>query len=311
MVQGAAMFGIGLLLDLGGSDVRRAYTQAQGFGFARGAGLIYDLAGDDQYLLDNGDPMFGGDPLYPSAQRPTNSNASLGQGFGFGRRADTSDRAFMSGGIGILIDVAGADRYVGSVFVQGGGYWWGTGILADEAGDDHYDGMWYAMGTGAHSALGLLLDRAGNDVYGGTLPRVNVTIGGGHDLSAGFVIDEEGDDTYYGSRITLGSGYSNGMGFLIDNRGDDAYSANSPLSIGGAGLLETGLADPGSPRRKVKVIGIFIDAGGSDAYEVGGMTPATIGDGRMWTGAQSMDPAVRRIELGSGIDATGDSTLHF
>jgi hypothetical protein len=313
MAQGAAMFGVGLLLDLAGRDLHHAYQAAQGFGFARGAGLLYDLAGADDYLMDNGDPMYGGDPLYPSAQRPASSNASLGQGFGFGRRASgtNGDNAYMSGGLGILVDAAGDDRYSASIFGLGGGYWYGTGILADESGADSYDGMWYAMGAAAHFALGILLDGAGDDTYGGRLPRLNVTIGGGHDFSTAVLIDESGDDHYYGSRITLGAGNATGNGFFADNGGNDTYTASSAYSMGAAGLLDASLNAPGSPRLKTRFLGVFMDAGGMDRYTVNGMPPVNaIGDDRTWLGSQSMAAEIKATERGAGIDGSGDTTFH-
>ncbi len=306
--QGAGTFGIGLLLDLGGNDVRKAYQMTQGFAYAKGAGLLYDQAGNDQYLMDVGDPDIGGDPLYLSAQRAGKANSSLGQGFAFGRRADFSDFAFMSGGLGMLIDGAGDDRYEASIFAQGGGFWFGTGIFADHQGDDTYDAIWYAMGTGAHYALGLMLEGAGNDVYGGAFPRVNVTIGGAHDYTAAFLIDESGNDVYNGSRITVGSGNLNGMGFMIDNAGDDQYHSNSPFGIGSAGLLNGD--EEGNPRRKVFTLGVFLDAGGMDTYTTGaGPTPGST-DNSMWIRTNNMDPAVAATELGTGIDGEGETTLH-
>lgn len=305
--QGAGTFGIGLLLDLGGNDIRRAYHQAQGFGYARGAGLAYDVAGDDDWLMNVGDPELGGDPLYNSAQRPGRANSTLGQGFGFGRRADFTDQAFFSGGLGLLVDAAGRDRYEGSIFAQGGGFWFGTGILADHEGDDSYDALWYAMGTGAHYALGLLLEGDGNDVYGGAFPRLNVTIAGAHDFTTAFLIDDAGNDIYSGSRITLGSGNVSGLGFFVDNEGDDQYDVRSAYSIGGAANLE--LDAPGSPRRKVKNLGVFIDAGGRDSYLLNGVPFMDRGDDMMWLGSENPDPDVAASELGTAIDGEGESTL--
>ncbi len=305
--QGAGAFGIGILLDEGGDDVRRAYAAAQGYGYARGAGLAQDLTGDDQWLMNVGDPAFGGDPLYASAQRPRAANSSLGQGFGFGRRADFTDRAFFSGGIGVLLDASGDDRYEASIFAQGGGFWFGTGILADHAGNDSYDALWYAMGTGAHYALGLLLEGGGNDVYGGGLPRVNVTLAGAHDYTAAFLIDDGGNDLYFGSRISLGAGNVNGLGFFADNGGDDQYSLTRDYGLGSAGNLETD--QPGSARRRVRSLGVFIDAGGRDSYDLDGMPFEGRGDDRAWVSNQNRDPAVAATELGTGIDGEGDSTL--
>lgn len=310
VAQGAGSFGIGLLLDLGGSDRRESYSMAQGFAFAKAVGLLYDRDGDDEYLMDSGDPSIGGDPLYFSAQRPGQSNSSLGQGFGFGRRADFTDRAFMSGGVGMLIDGAGMDRYEASIFAQGGGFWFGTGLLADRAGDDRYDSIWYGMGTGAHYALGFLFDGGGNDVYGGTLPRVNVTIAGAHDYTAAFLIDESGDDVYMGSRITLGSGNVNGMGVFVDNAGTDQYDVRSAYALGNARLGEG--HEPGGARRKVISLGVFIDAGGEmDSYTLDGTPLMGVGDDSTWRQSQTDDPLISAVELGSGVDGDGESTLHF
>ncbi|MEO1231810.1 MAG: hypothetical protein AAFZ18_23165 [Myxococcota bacterium] len=305
--QGAGAFGIGLLLDLGGHDVRRAYHEVQGFGYARGAGLAYDVSGDDQWLLNVGDPDFGGDPLYFSAQRAGRSNSSLGQGFGFGRRADFTDRQFFSGGLGLLVDASGSDRYEASIFAQGGGFWFGTGILADHEGDDGYDALWYAMGTGAHYALGLLLEGGGQDAYGGAFPRINVTMAGAHDYTTAFLIDDAGDDIYFGSRISLGAGNVNGLGFFIDNGGMDQYALTRAYGLGGAGNLENDA--PGSARRKVKNLGVFIDAGGLDSYTLDGMPFMGRGDDMMWIDSQNDDPGVAASELGTGIDGEGESSL--
>ncbi len=308
--QGGAAFGIGLLYDAGGDDIRRSYTMSQGFAYARAAGLVYDKAGNDQYLMDSGDPAFGGDPLYFSSQRRGRANSTLGQGFAFGRRADFTDRAFMSGGIGMLIDAKGEDRYEGSIFAQGGGFWFGTGILADHEGNDTYDGLWYAMGAAAHYSMGFFLEGAGNDIYGAVLPRVNVTIGGGHDFSSVFFVDESGNDTYLGSRITIGAGNLNGIGVFVDNAGDDRYEARSTYGVGGAGVLEADA--PGSHRRKIDTFGIFIDASGNDTYELESMEPFLgRANDSSWLSNEHEDPLVNLIELGSGLDGTGESTLHL
>lgn len=305
VAQGSAAFGIGLHLDLGGRDTRRAYQMSQGFAYALAAGLSFDVDGDDVYFLDPGDPDQGGDPLYFSAQRPGRANSTLGQGFGFGRRADFTDRAFMSGGIGIVIDGRGDDRYTGGIFAQGGGFWFGAGLLADRAGDDVYDAMWYAMATGAHYGLGLLLEGDGNDRYGDALSRINVTVAGAHDYTAAFLIDAAGDDDYRGSRISLGAGNVNGMGVFVDTAGNDLYDVRSSYALGSAGLLERGPSDPGSARRKVDSVGVFIDAAGDDTYTLDGMPMTPYANDSTWLQTNSMDPIVAETELGVGIDGEG------
>lgn len=311
VAQGAAVFGIGVQYDGGGDDRRRAYQAAQGFGYARAAGLLFDLSGDDVYELDVGEASLGGDVLYPSAQRAS-ANASLGQGFAFGRRGDVGDPpdgGYMSGGLGVLIDLSGQDRYRGGVFAQGGGFWWGTGILADREGNDRYDALWYGMGTGAHFAVGVLADGGGHDRYGGEIAGVNVTLGGGHDFSAAFLIDDDGDDEYHGSRITLGGGNSNGRGFLVDNAGLDHYRARSTYSMGSAGLLDPNENYRGSPRRRIPSLGVFIDASGADVYERLGAPAVGPANDSAWLQTNAATVAVARSELGSGIDGEGESTL--
>lgn len=311
LAQGAAMFGLGVQYDGGGRDRRRAYQAAQGFGFARGAGLLHDLAGDDSYELDVGEASLGGDVLYPSAQRAS-ANASLGQGFAFGRRGDLGnppDGGHMSGGLGLLVDLAGDDRYRGGVFAQGGGFWWGTGVLADRSGDDRYDALWYGMGSGAHYAVGVLADGAGRDHYGAEIDGINVTLGGGHDFSVAFLIDDDGDDQYHGARITLGAGNSNGRGFLVDNGGADHYRARSTYSMGSAGLLDPNENYRGSPRRRIPSLGVFIDAGGEDVYERLNAPALGPSDDATWLQTNAATAAVALRELGSGVDGEGDSTL--
>ncbi|MBN1592541.1 MAG: redoxin domain-containing protein, partial [Candidatus Coatesbacteria bacterium] len=47
--EGAAHAGIGLLIDLAGSDYYSCYSQGQGFGSTLGFGAILDVSGEDQY----------------------------------------------------------------------------------------------------------------------------------------------------------------------------------------------------------------------------------------------------------------------
>ncbi|MEL6189077.1 MAG: hypothetical protein AAFU79_31025, partial [Myxococcota bacterium] len=161
--------------------------------------------------------------------------------------------------------------------------------------------------TGAHYALGLLLEGGGQDAYGGAFPRINVTMAGAHDYTTAFLIDDAGDDIYFGSRISLGAGNVNGLGFFIDNGGMDQYALTRAYGLGGAGNLENDA--PGSARRKVKNLGVFIDAGGLDSYTLDGMPFMGRGDDMMWIDSQNDDPGVAASELGTGIDGEGESSL--
>jgi hypothetical protein len=284
-VQGAAGFGIGLLVDRGGSDRYVAYHVSQGFAYARAVGVLWDGDGDDEYF------MHPDDVLYWSPQDPGGSNSTLGQGMGFGRRGD-SDGVYMSGGLGVLRDVRGVDRYTAGIFAQASGYWYGTGVLVDSAGDDHYDAQWYAQSGSAHFALSMLVDEAGNDVYNASARRMNVTLGGGHDFSVAWFVDRGGNDEYHAPNLSLGAGNEAGAGFFADAAGTDAYECTSDFSFGNAFVM------PGDTARQMAgTLGIFLDADGADTYTRPTVPPPA--DDTEWT--QSRTPG-EPSEQGAGID---------
>ncbi len=137
--QGSAMFGIAALIDRAGHDTYRSFTLSQGFGGAEGAGALIDGGGDDTYTVDIGDLMLGGHSLYFSPQLPGAGNSSMSQGAAQAGARRTPRAAYMAGGLGVLYDKQGKDKYTGSVFAQGVGYWQGLGMLIEGGGDDEYD----------------------------------------------------------------------------------------------------------------------------------------------------------------------------
>jgi hypothetical protein len=282
--QGSGAFGLGIHVDAGGpgtgpGDVYNAYHAAQGFAYAIAVGILYDHQGDETYFCNQGDV------LYPSPQSDT-SNSSLCQGMGFGRRADEwlgLDGVFMSGGIGILRDLAGADDYTSAVFGQGGGYWFGFGFLLDAAGDDAYNGRYYVQGSTAHYATSVLHDGDGQDTYNREeVFRLNGILGAGHDFSSSFLVDDGGSDLYFSPGRSLGTANDNAFGILIDRQGDDAFQCNTNYSLGNANLSpEIALTRGGFP-----TIGMFMDCGGTDTYD----RPDTARPGNDVTWQQEMHP---------------------
>ena len=91
-------------------------------------------------------------------------------------------RSSLGGGIGILRDDAGDDRYEAEMFAQGAAYFFGAGLLWDRGGEDRYSAIRYAQGCGVHQAAGILRDEAGNDRYA---LAVGVGQGMGLDQSVG------------------------------------------------------------------------------------------------------------------------------
>ncbi len=218
--QGAGYNGGGVLVDVSGDDSYYAYQKAQGFGWVRGIGILADLSGNDTYRME--DSLL----LFPSPQDPRH-NSSLGQGMGFGERRDFFDGRSLAGGVGMLLDGGGDDRYEAGVFAQGAGYWLGTGVLYDGGGNDAYAGVWYVQGAAAHFAVGTLLDATGNDAY---LATRSTSQGVGHDFSYGILIDGEGSDTYTCGNLCLGSGNAQGVGVFWDRDG------NLRVNLRGKGL---------------------------------------------------------------------------
>ncbi len=283
--QGAAIAGVGALIEREGRDLYACFYQGQGFGGVKGFGLLLDALGDDYY---NAHPT----PLeFPSPQT-AERNVSLAQGAGYGRRADYSDGRSWAGGVGMLIDVQGSDRYLCGVFGQGVGYWGGVGLLIDLQGDDVREGVWYVQGAGAHFAIGYLEDRLGDDRY---LAAMNMAMGAGHDFSIGYLIDFAGNDAYNAPSLALGGANANGVGVFVDLAGDDLYQARSDQA-------NFGRANPigrGTLRERGLALGLFIDAAGNDSY------PPSIefaGNARNWLNWAIQNERPEESQLGIGVD---------
>ena len=304
-VQGAAVHGIGLLLDAGGDDSYATYHQSQGYAYVKGVGFLYDRAGSDTYFADPGDPTQGGDPLYYSPQLPGKGNSSFTQGAGFGRRAPgtSADYYYMSGGLGMLRDLSGDDKYTCSVFGQGTGYWFGAGILADAAGNDAYDGLWYVQGSDAHFALAVFWDDKGDDTYNGKLKPKATSIGVGHDFSVGWHLDLAGDDTYRAPGLSLGSGNDNGIGIMVNLGGKDTYDTQGKRTLGGASIGSSGAS---GARAGVINLGLFVDTGGTDSYTISGTTEDR--NNKSWV-YKSTNTGNTTKEWGAGLDGTGTVSL--
>lgn len=297
--QGAGVFGIGLLLDGGGADERRTYSMGQGFGYVRGVGVLADAGAEADVYFAEPD-----DALYCTPQLPGTANSSFTQGAGFGRRDDDGGK-YMSGGLGILRDLGGADAYTTSVFGQGTGYWFGTGILADAGGNDRYDGKWYVQGSAAHFAIALFLEAGGDDLYNPALTPAATSIGVGHDFSLGVHLDEGGGDVYRAPGLSLGAGNTNGVGILVNLGGDDEYHAAGEPTLPAGNL--SGEIPAGSSRELRPTVGLFIDVGGADVYDVPGSTVVR-GDDSSWVNDRRVPPLA--TEHSAGLDvADGDVQL--
>ena len=151
---------------------------------------------------------------------------SFSQGVGFGYRN------YGAGGVGLLSDLGGDDRYEAGEFAQGGAYYYALGILHDAGGRDLYYGNRYTQGFGVHQGFGVLADDAGNDVY---WSQVAANQGGAWDVGAGLLIDRGGDDTYRADGLAQGGASEQGIAMLIDLDGRDRYDAAGGATQGQSG----------------------------------------------------------------------------
>lgn len=209
--QGASLFGAGFAYDRAGDDVWEAQSESQAYGEAAGFSLLYEGEGRDLYSLSQGAVDFRKDVL-----------DSYGQGMSLGARNRDA------GGVALLADGAGDDRYLAETWAQGVGYWLGLGILFDAEGSDSYQAGRYSQGCGVHQAAGVLFDAQGRDRY----LAESVAQGVGYDESLGGLWDLAGDDQYLAEDMAQGVGFANGVGILFEAGGQDRYLARGSHSQG-------------------------------------------------------------------------------
>ena len=116
---------------------------------------------------------------------------SFSQGFAIGERGID-----YAGGIAMLIDHDGNDRYLGDIYNQGVGYWYSAGLLWDGGGNDTYEMTQYGQGSGIHLAVGGLVDVSGHDTY---VMHSGLGQGGSHDYAASILHDRGCNDRYLGN----------------------------------------------------------------------------------------------------------------
>ncbi|MEL6184313.1 MAG: hypothetical protein AAFU79_06795 [Myxococcota bacterium] len=271
VAQGAGQFGIGLLVDLGNDDdVRRSSRGSQGFGYVAGVGMLVDAGGDDQYDCH---PDHGGDPAYFAPQMPGRANASFCQGAGLGFRIKDA-RYSLAGGVGILLDAGGDDRYRAGVYGQGVGYWQGFGFLSDRSGSDSYDAFYYGQGASAHFGVGYLADGGpGNDTFNAELAAETMLLGAANDFSVAVFINEQGDDTYSLPGRAASVASCGSVSLFVDNGGRDTYSSSSGSTAGVA------LSQACGQNTDVVSSAIFLDVGGMDDWSV---ASGQIGNDARW-----------------------------
>lgn len=233
LTQGAAIGGLGLLIDTGGNDHHSSHGFALGFGGPLGLGAIIDTEGDDQYRCGEAIPSAYNAHEAPEAKPgdPEFQYDCFGLGAGAGSRVLTTHPQWvtqsLAGGIGLLVDLSGHDRYQSANFSQGMGYFFGAGIFLDLNGEDEYEAARYGHGASAHHGIALFIDHQGNDRYGSRGPYYNAGVAWDHGVS--LTIDAgTGHDNYTFDRTTgLGKADHTGWAVFVDEGGNDRYTIQS------------------------------------------------------------------------------------
>jgi len=307
-----------VIVDFGGDDVYAVDGVGGPAAGILGISVLIDRAGNDRYL-QGPSPSFKPrehdrrtlvlpDPegvdtrlvpyvlLYGDPAQPDEPGVALDAGFAFGA-------GFL--GVGLLIDEAGDDCYLGQKYSFGTGFWSGVGVLHDCSGNDVYAAGTGAIGAGINGAFGLLDDRAGDDHYQclgtfensysvgtefdngygghgigfgsswrvesrGGRRKVVPTLGGG----VGLLFDSAGSDSYVGSSFGVASGYAGGMGMAIDLAGNDTWFVKrGPDGGNHSGFSGNHALGNGCHRG----VGFLLDCAGNDRYSA-----SNLGGGTAW-----------------------------
>ena len=217
--QGAGMFGLGVLLDTAGEDLYDCSILGQGAATTLGLGLLSDLEGNDRYQLG----------LNPSKDHLNTQIAGRDIVGGYGQGGALSFRTWPPvkkltpyGGVGILADYQGNDRYKTNGWCdQGSSYMLSLGVLVDFHGDDYYSNR-QGGSSAIHLTNAILIDKKGNDIYEGGW----ACFGASGDCSNAIFIDYEGNDTYGTKDVTASYGAarkSSTLALFIDYKGQDKY----------------------------------------------------------------------------------------
>jgi hypothetical protein len=252
--QGAGMFGLGILMDSSGEDLYDCATLGQGAATTLGLGILSDLDGDDRYQM----------AIDPSKD-------TLGQAGGFGQGGALCFRAYpwakkltAYGGVGILTDYQGNDRYrTNGWSSQGGSYIMSLGVLVDYYGNDHYSSSSGGSGSSIHITNAICIDKNGHDIYEGKWGA-----GSGGDRSPGIFIDYNGNDVYGTNETTHSYGAARkpfGFSLFIDYEGQDKYTCKQTDKGYGDESFGGVLPDPDAITWPYA---ICLDLSGNDDYQL-------------------------------------------
>lgn len=245
--------GVGILVDISGSDTFKGRHCSQGSGYHGGAGYLLDLGpGSDIHTQ-----------ISSSESAFLNIGAATQQGFGF------------------LVDAAGSatdtDRYTTyGQYNIGYGDLQSVGLVVGGIGTSTYSNQTpigstisgWGVGAGSATGVGAILDPGGKDSYACGYPA---------DYCLGAAID------YSAAGAPLGRGP---MGLLVDRGSSDDIYSLGPGTWGGLGRADdVGPLVPGVREAgDAAALGVLVDLGGKDSYTCSAKSCLGVG----WFGAEGV-----------------------
>jgi hypothetical protein len=247
VAQGSAVAGIGILVDYDGNSRYRGLRRVQGQALG-GLGLLIERGGKNDFHAAMWAQGFGGPLGFGLLDCNDGNNHYYCGGMwrdsypetpgyeGFGQGVGAGLRAVADGGIGVILDNGGENVYEFDYLSHGGGYWCGLGFARDFGGNTKR-----------------LITRT---AYNGG-PRTQPSFqrfgcGWGCHYAMGFCFDDGGDDVYEGTIMGTGMAWDCSMGVLCDFGGNDHYKATGGLTQGSSNQMG---------------LGILYDYNGDDLYE--------------------------------------------
>ncbi len=238
VAQGSALAGVGMLVEFGGNNKYHGVRRVQGEALG-GLGLLIGRGGHNDYhaamwAQGMGGPLGfglledlrGGNHYYCGGLYPNSYKPETPGYEGFGQGVGAGIRQSADGGIGVLLNGGGHNVYEFDYLSHGGGYWCGMGFARDFGGNSQR--LIARKAFYGEERTEQLFQRFG--------------CGWGCHYALGFCFDDRGNSTYEGSIMGSGMAWDCSVGVLCSFGGKDHYTATGGLTQGcgaqaGLGIL--------------------------------------------------------------------------
>ena len=255
--QGSAAFGVGILHDRNSNDIYHCRQFSQGFGFTSGIGILSDVSGDDSYQSSK-----IGEKKIETKLRSYSQGAALGLP---GRSC---------GGIGIIFDHSGSDKYLAELYSQSYADCKGFAVFHDSGGGDYFQNLGLSMASADNNAFSYFMNKGGEDIY-----QCAERTASPDDFSCSVFYDPDGADKYLLSE-NLEFSSLNSLRIYSGN-GDNVYFYNS----------SSAKTLPGDTEKCMLDYSIARDLNGMDAERY----LANLGSSKIFKGPDAVISALQKI----------------